>query len=105
MTSRRTFVIQNVSALGALGALSLIGRNALAQTTVAETDAAAQALGYKIDSTKVDVKKHPNYAPNQSCSGCALFQGKAGDEKGGCAVFSNNLVAAKGWCGAWTKKA
>lgn len=74
-------------------------------TAVLETSEQAQALGYKADSTKVDVKKHSNYAANQSCGGCVLFQGKAGDNSGGCAVFANNLVASKGWCGAWTKKA
>jgi hypothetical protein len=78
---------------------------AQAPTDVLESSEQAQALGYKSDSTKVDVKKHPNYAANQSCGGCVLFQGKAGEKTGGCAVFGNNLVANRGWCGAWTKKA
>ena len=105
--SRRTFFIQSLSCASALGALAL-AKTAQAQTPAAtavlETSEQAQALGYKADSTKVDVKKHPNRAADQSCSGCILYQGKAGDNVGGCAVFGNNLVAGKGWCGAWTKK-
>lgn len=105
--ARRTFFRQSLSCASALTALALT-RTAQAQaqapTVVLETSEQAQALGYKADSTKVDVKKYPNRAADQSCSGCTLYQGKAGDSTGGCAVFGNNLVAGKGWCGAWTKK-
>ena len=103
--SRRTFFMQSLSCASALSALALTHTaQAQAPTTVLETSEQAQALGYKVDSTKVDAKKHPNYAANQSCGGCVLYQGKAGENSGGCAVFGNNLVASKGWCGAWTKK-
>jgi hypothetical protein len=97
--------MQSLSCASALAALA-VTRTAQAQapTAVLETGEQAQALGYKADSTKVDVKKYPNRAADQSCSGCTLYQGKAGDSTGGCAVFGNNLVAGKGWCGAWTKK-
>ena len=83
-------------------------KTAYAQTApaaVLETSEQAIALGYQADATKVDAKKYPNRAADQICSGCTLYQGKAGDSSGGCAVFANNLVAGKGWCGAWTKKA
>jgi anaerobic selenocysteine-containing dehydrogenase len=103
--SRRTFFAKNAVAAGALGALALASHTAQAQAAVLESDAQAQALGYKADGSKVDTKKHPNYAANQSCSGCALFQGKATDSTGSCAVFANKLVSSKGWCGAWSKKA
>ena len=75
-----------------------------APTAVLETSEQAMALGYKADATKVDANKYPNRGSDQVCSGCTLYQGKAGDTTGGCAVFGNNLVAGKGWCGAWTKK-
>lgn len=103
--SRRIFFMQSLSCASALTALALT-RTAQAQapTTVLETSEQAQALGYKADSTKVDAKKYPNRAADQSCSGCTLYQGKAGENSGSCAVFGNNLVANKGWCGAWTKK-
>ena len=104
--SRRTFFMQSLSCASALGALALTttAQAQAAPTAVLETSEQAQALGYKADSTKVDAKKYPNRAADQSCSGCILYQGKAGDNAGGCAVFGNNLVAGKGWCGAWTKK-
>lgn len=103
--SRRTFFMKSLSCASALSALALTNTaQAQAPTAVLETGEQAQALGYKADSTKVDVKKHPNYAANQSCGGCVLYQGKAGDNVGGCAVFGNNLVSSKGWCGAWTQK-
>ena len=105
--SRRTFFMQSLSCASALTALA-VTTTAQAQTpaptAVLETSEQAQALGYKADSTKVDAKKYPNRAADQSCSGCTLYQGKASDSTGGCAVFGNNLVAGKGWCGAWTKK-
>lgn len=102
--SRRTFLLKNLTAAGAMGMLAAAG-NTHAQTAVLESDAAAQALGYRTDSSKVDIKKHPNYAASQSCSGCALFQGKATDGSAVCPIFENKLVAGKGWCGAWTKRA
>lgn len=102
--SRRIFLINNLMATSAMGTLVVTG-NAHAQATVLETDPQAQALGYKADGTKVDIKKHPNYAANQSCSGCALFQGKLTDSTAGCTLFESKIVSGKGWCGAWTKKA
>lgn len=71
--SRRIFLINNLTTASAMGALVATG-SAYAQATVLEADPQAQALGYKTDGTKVDIKKHANYATNQSCSGCALFK-------------------------------
>jgi hypothetical protein len=104
--SRRTFIIRSASGVGALSALA-IAKTTHAQTpeTLSETDPTALALGYKADATKVDKQKHPNYTSAQTCSGCALFQGKANDASASCAAFGNKLVAGKGWCSAWTKKA
>lgn len=102
--SRRTFLVNNIAIASAMGSLAVTG-NAQAQATVVEDDPQAQALGYKTDGTKVDIKKHSNYAASQSCSGCALFQGKSADNTASCTLFDNKLVSSKGWCGAWTKKA
>ena len=101
--SRRTFLIKNLAAASVIGTLTATG-NAYAQAAVSEADPQAQALGYKTEGSKVDIKKHPNYAASQSCSGCALFQGKTSDSSASCAVFGDKLVAGKGWCGAWTKR-
>ena len=100
---RRTFMLQ-VAATGAL----LVTAQAGAQGTtpkLTETDAQAAALGYKLNSSKVDAKKYPNHAAAQSCANCQLFQGKAGAAEGGCALFPGKQVVATGWCSAWTKKA
>ena len=105
--SRRIFFKQSLTCASALTALALSGTaraQTPAPTAVLETSEQAIALGYKADATKVDAKKYPNRGADQSCAGCTLYQGKAGDNSGGCAVFGNNFVAGKGWCGAWTKK-
>lgn len=101
--SRRLFFFQSISgaSLAALHGTSL----AQAPTAVSETDPQAVALGYKVDGSKTDTKKYPNYTPSQSCSGCILFQGKATDTAAACAVFGNKQVSGKGWCSAWAKKA
>jgi High potential iron-sulfur protein len=105
-SSRRSFVIRSVAGTAALYALSA-NRIALAQAQalVSDTDPQAVALGYKTDGSKTDTKKYPNYAASQSCSGCALFQGKATDASAPCAIFGNKSVSGKGWCSAWNKRA
>lgn len=105
-THRRTFILQCLSGSAALMSLA-VPHQALAQGAPAltEGDPQAVALGYKTDGAKADTKKYPSYAVDQSCSGCALFQGKATDPSGSCAVFGNRMVASKGWCSVWAKKA
>lgn len=105
--TRRIFFKQSLTCASMITALATaeISHAQTVPVAVLETTEQAMALGYKPDATKVDAQKHPNRAPDQICSGCTLYQGKAGDSSGGCAVFGNNLVAGKGWCGAWTKKA
>ena len=102
--TRRAFFIQHMATAGALSALALVNK-AQAQTVVSEDDPQAMALGYKADNSQVDTKKHANFAKDQQCSGCVLYQGKPQDATGGCAVFANKHVSGNGWCGAWTKKA
>ena len=101
MIDRRQFVI-HVSAAGA----ALYAGSALAQLApLAESDPQAMALGYKADTTKVDMAKYPKHEASQNCANCALYLGKAGDAGGGCPLFAGKQVAAKGWCSAWAKKA
>jgi hypothetical protein len=102
MTSRRQFVVQLVPATLALGAAA----QAMAEPAkVDENDAAAKAVGYRNDATKVDAAKYPTYAKGKVCGGCQLFQGKPGDAWGACPIVGMKLVNAKGWCTAWVKKA
>ncbi|MBL0919853.1 MAG: high-potential iron-sulfur protein [Hydrogenophaga sp.] len=90
------------------GSAALVaGRAALAQGApmVNESDQQAVALGYAADSNKVDPKKYPRHVAGQTCAGCQLFTGKAGDVSGPCGIFPGKAVSAKGWCSAWVKKA
>ncbi|MFZ2237828.1 MAG: high-potential iron-sulfur protein, partial [Dokdonella sp.] len=45
----------------------------------------AKALGYVEDHTKADVKKHPNYKPDQNCLNCKFYGG--GAARGTCTLF------------------
>jgi hypothetical protein len=75
-----------------------------AQAMVAVTDPQAAALGFQLDTTKVDPKKFPKHAAAQKCGTCALFQGKLTDPVGGCPLFKGKQVAGNGWCSAWAKR-
>ncbi|MDD2925155.1 high-potential iron-sulfur protein [Rhodoferax sp.] len=101
MTNRRVFILQSVIGTSALAS----GMAMAAAPLVAESDAAAKGLGYAADTTKVDAKKFPKHTNEQSCTNCALYQGKAGAASGGCPLFAGKEVTAKGWCSAYAKKA
>ena len=99
--TRRIFLLQAAVAAPLLSAVTARAQGA----KVDEKDPQAVSLGYVHDTTKADAKKFPKHTKDQKCSGCALFQGKAGDAWGACPIVGNKLVAAKGWCSAWVKKA
>ncbi|WP_250455595.1 high-potential iron-sulfur protein [Caballeronia sp. ATUFL_M2_KS44] len=96
--SRRSFMVLT---MGAGASLWLARANAEAPH-LSEADPAAVAVGYKEDAAKVDRAKYPNFAADQTCANCSLFQGKSTDAWGGCTLFSGKDVAAKGWCASWT---
>jgi len=101
MLSRRRFItLVPVATVGAM-----LARSAAAQAKLAEADPTAQALGYKEDASKVDIKKYSTYKAGNTCANCVQFSGKPGDASGPCAAFGGKAVAAKGWCMAWVKKA
>jgi hypothetical protein len=102
MKTRRQFIFHTIPATIGLG-LSL---PVLAQAThIEESAAAAVALGYKHDASKVDAKKYSAYAAGKNCGNCTLFQGKIGDAWGVCGALGGKQVNSKGWCIAWAKKA
>ena len=80
MSNRREFAVQLCFGAGALLSASAFA----AAPMVDEKDPAAAGLGYKADAAGVDKAKFPKFAAGQNCSGCALYQGKAGDAAGGC---------------------
>ena len=102
-SNRRVFMLQ-VAAGGSVVAAS----QALAQAALPkldEKDPQAAALGYAVDTTKVDAKKYPKHAKDQKCSNCQVYTGKPKEASGPCPIFAGKSVTANGWCTAWVKKA
>jgi len=102
--SRRRFI----AAATVLASALAVGRRAAADAgagTVQETDANAQALGYKTDAGRVDHAKYPKFQAGEACANCQFFQGKPGAATAPCAIFGGKQVNAKGWCSAYAKKA
>jgi High potential iron-sulfur protein len=67
-------------------------------------DPTAKALGFVVDSSKVDETTNPTHKATQKCGTCAQFQGKAGDKTGGCNIFVGKAVPQGGWCKVWAQK-
>ncbi len=108
MNSRRHFLYK--LAISATAPAALSGR-LLAQETpppavkLEEADPVATALGYKMDTTKVDAQKYPQHKAEQNCAVCALVTpGSPAGDFIPCTAFQNKLVAANGWCMAFVKK-
>jgi hypothetical protein len=107
MNSRRHFLRK--LAISAT-APAMLGGRLLAQETpppvkLDEADPVAVALGYKMDTTKVDAQKYPQHKAEQKCSGCALVTpGAPAGEFLPCTAFQGKLVATNGWCMAFVKK-
>ena len=104
--SRRNVVKSAIAAGAFIPALGFIN-SAVAATALpalSPADPTAKALGYVDDTSQVDAKANPTHKPDQKCSTCAQFQGKAGDARGGCNIFAGKSVAADGWCKVWAKK-
>ncbi|CAB3755797.1 High potential iron-sulfur protein [Burkholderia puraquae] len=103
--SRRRFIATTTVLASALA----FGRRAAAADagagTVQESDANAQALGYRTDASRVDHAKFPKFQAGQACANCQFFQGKAGAAMAPCAILGGKQVNAKGWCSAYSKKA
>jgi hypothetical protein len=93
-----------ISAVGFASSLILPHGASAEAAAVLESDANAQALGYKSDASKVDRAKYPNFQVGQACASCQFFQGKAGDATAPCTIFAGKQVNAKGWCSAYVKK-
>jgi hypothetical protein len=101
-TTRRTFLIASASALACLP----LARAAHAEAPLlADTDPAAQALGYHANAAQVDKAKFARYAAGQDCGNCTFYQGKPGDAAAVCPLFGGKRVAGAGWCNAYNKRA
>ena len=102
MTDRRTFLKMIPVACLGLAATSMA---LAAPETLSESDPAAQALGYRKNSSRVDGVKYPKHAAGQACRTCMFYQGSAGAANAPCPLFGGKLVAGGGWCNSWAKKA
>ncbi|MEZ2353771.1 high-potential iron-sulfur protein [Caballeronia sp. RCC_10] len=97
-TSRRSFMVMTIGA----GTSLWLARAHADAPHLDEADPAAMAVGYKEDAAKVDKVKYPNFAADQNCANCSLYQGKSTDAWGGCTLFGDKQVAARGWCASYT---
>ena len=105
---RRTVLKSALLGLAAIPAGAMFGvaeagaPPALVPLTV--NDATAKALGYVLDTTKVDAKMNPTHKVQQKCSTCVQYVGKAGEAQAGCNLFPGKSVVANGWCKVWALK-
>lgn len=88
-----------VPTFGVMGSAS-----AAALPPVDPNDPTAKALGYTTEASKVDPSANPTFKPNQKCSSCAQYQGKATDPSAPCTIFAGHSVPAKAWCKVWAQK-
>ncbi|RPJ35603.1 MAG: hypothetical protein EHM17_02125 [Verrucomicrobiaceae bacterium] len=105
MNSRRHFLSKLAFAAPIALGTRLAAQDTPPPVKLEETDPVAMALGYKMDTNKVDQTKYPQHKPEQRCDGCALVApGSPAGEFIPCTAFQNKLVAAGGWCMAFAKK-
>lgn len=106
--SRREFMKRALTLAAAVPAARLFGGfsipSARAEGMVPETDAVAQALGYKADAKAFDFKKYKAVKKGSKCDTCALYT-KVDAASGKCQLLQSGNVAAKGLCGSYSKKA
>jgi hypothetical protein len=101
VNKRRQFVLK-VAPLAA--AALVLPRIAPAQglPALTETDPMAVALGFRLDTTKVDQAKFPKHTNGQMCASCLHFT-KPGAEAARCDLF-NKIVPKGGWCSGYSKR-
>jgi hypothetical protein len=100
--SRRAFIENGAILITTVGVSSVVWSDSAPM--LSESDPTALALGYKANASTVDTAKFAQYAPGQSCSNCALYQGAVGTSSGPCAIFPGKAVSSKGWCASYAKK-
>ena len=107
MTVSRRMILKSSLVAGALlPILGLMTHGAEAADLVVldVNDPMAKALGYALDTAKVDGKANPTHKVDQRCDNCAQYKGKVGDAHAGCNIFAGKSVVAAGWCKSWAKK-
>ena len=104
--SRRAIVKGGLIAASMVPMMGLVATDARAAslTPLDPSDPTAKALGFVLDSNKVDAAANPTHKAGQKCGTCAQFQGKAADASGGCNIFVGHTVPQGGWCRVWAQK-
>src|SRR3974390_3078152 len=102
--ARRTLIKGAVAGLAAIPVVALVGRADAAAAKLDPNDPQAKGLGFVTDTATVDNKANPTHKPDQLCSNCVQYQGKATDAEAPCVIFMAKIVPAKGWCKVWAKK-
>lgn len=73
-----------------------------------ESDAMAQALGYKHDASDVNLEQFPSRgepgAADEFCHNCIHYQAPPEQQWAPCTIFPGKLVNADGWCSAWAAR-
>jgi hypothetical protein len=85
-------------------ALSTISARAAGLPPLDPNDPTAKALGFVVDSSKVDGSANPTHKATQKCGTCAQFLGGASDASAGCNIFAGHAVPQGGWCKVWAQK-
>ena len=101
---RRALLKGALAGLAAIPVVAMVSRAEAAAAPLDPNDPQAKSLGYIVDTAKVDAKANPTHKPEQKCSGCVQYQGKAGDAVAPCTIFAGKLVEGNGWCKVWAKK-
>jgi len=104
--TRRAIVKSGLIAGALVPAFGMLGNTAgaAALPPLDPADPTAKALGFVTDASTVSASANPTYKPNQKCSTCAQYQGKAGDATAACNIFAGHSVPAGGWCKVWAQK-
>ncbi len=91
---RRVFLLKVMAAsASAVG----VARHAVASEKIDPTDPYARSMGFVLNTKEVDQTRYPRHTPDQSCSGCKLWNG--GDQEfGNCSFFDGAISPKTGWC-------
>jgi hypothetical protein len=104
--NRRNFLIQVAAGTCAVAVAGLASaEEQKPKGKLAENDAYAKSMGFRLDTTQVDQAKYPKHTVEQSCAKCQLYSGAEGEPEGPCSFFGGRLVPVNGWCRNFKPKA
>jgi len=100
MNKRRDFTLKF---LPMAGAAMILPRVALADVPLlTESDPMARAMGFRLDTNRVDQAKYKKHTSDQMCAKCLHFT-EPGADSAQCDLF-NKIVPKGGWCSGFTRR-